>query len=62
MEEKDRDRIGAGIVLVEPGEFAEGGEIRSSQARASQGVAVALPLEMPADTVLQRFEEQRKTC
>ena len=46
-----------GIVLVEPGQLAKGREIGVLRAGPLQGIAVALPLEVPADGVLQRLQE-----
>ena len=46
-----------GIVLVLPGQLAEGRNIGLRLPEPLEGVAVALPLVMPADAVHQRLQE-----
>ena len=52
MEQEHVEPVGAGIVLVQPGQLAEGGQISVLLPGPLQRVAIGLPFEPPAHGVL----------
>ena len=52
--------MGAGVILIKPGQLVECRDVGVAQSRLRQGVAVALAFVPAADGIVQRFEQHRQ--